>query len=92
MFRPMHPPFYLFYVALLPSIKRQQQAVEHNAFMPRHSERLGAMAADIAGASGDQDTCHGGDVDEDEIGIFCRPGVKSRARDEYSDCSESSRR
>jgi hypothetical protein len=57
----------------------EQQAVEHNAFMPRHSERLGAMAADIAGASGDQDTCHGGDVDEDEIGMFCKPGGKSGA-------------
>ena len=43
----------------------EQQAVEHYAFMPRHSERLGAMAADIAGASGDQDTCHDGDVDEE---------------------------
>lgn len=36
----------------------EQQAVEHDAFMPRRRERLGAMAADIAGASGNQDTCH----------------------------------
>ena len=57
----------------------EQQAVEHDAFMPRHSQRLGAMAADIAGASGDQDTCHGGDVDEDEIGMFCKPDGKSGA-------------
>ena len=59
----------------------EQQAVEHNAFMPRHSERLGAMAADIAGASGDQDTCHGGDVDEDEIGMFCKQdGISGAGR------------
>ena len=49
------------------------------AFMPRRNGRLGALGADIAGASGDHDKCHDGGVrlDEDEIGIFCTPAALS---------------
>jgi len=36
----------------------EQQAIEHNAFMPRGSKCFGTVTANVTSPSGNQNSCH----------------------------------
>src|SRR5262249_11868527 len=39
-------------------VMAEYQIIKYNAFMARHGQRLGTMAADVAGTARDQNSCH----------------------------------